>query len=78
MACLLSSSDPDEGFSLSRCTHPRKVAARRGVPIVQIIDYRNQAVYNISYFRFPMDANFKDRRGAKGPGSEDRSGGGLA
>jgi hypothetical protein len=29
--------------SLSRCTHPRKVAARRGVLIVQIIDYRNQS-----------------------------------
>src|SRR2546427_3823069 len=32
-----------ESASLSRCTHPRKVAARRGVLIVQIIDYRNQA-----------------------------------
>src|SRR5256885_14438126 len=30
--------------SLSRCTHPRKVAVRRGVLIVQIIDYRNQAI----------------------------------
>src|SRR5258708_35845391 len=30
--------------SLSRCTHPRKVAARRGVLIVQIIDYRNPAI----------------------------------
>src|SRR5216684_8455299 len=33
-----------ESASLSRCTHPRKVAARRGVLIVQIIDYRNQAL----------------------------------
>src|SRR6267154_6608173 len=29
--------------SLSRCMHRRKVAARRGVLIVQIIDYRSQA-----------------------------------
>src|SRR5580704_15103821 len=29
--------------SLSRCMHRRKVAARRGVLIVQIIDCRNQA-----------------------------------
>src|SRR5438552_1523057 len=31
------------GHGLSRCTHRRKVAARRGVLIVQIIDCRNQA-----------------------------------
>src|SRR5437879_8654382 len=30
--------------SLSRCMHRRKVAARRGVLIVQIIDCRNQAI----------------------------------
>src|SRR5436309_9086535 len=30
--------------SLPRCMHPRKVAARRGALIVQIIDCRNQAI----------------------------------
>src|SRR5437899_11719922 len=32
-----------ESASVSRCAYPRKVAARRGVLIVQIIDYRSQA-----------------------------------
>src|SRR5258708_36143702 len=36
--------------SLSKCAHPREVAARRGVLIVQIIDCRNQAITLIEGF----------------------------
>src|SRR5215472_2212362 len=35
---------PEKVNRLSRCAHRRKVAARRGVLIVQIIDCRNQMI----------------------------------
>src|SRR2546426_410453 len=46
---LVNRSRGRESASLSRCTHPRKVAARRGVLIVQIIDYRNRIIRGRPY-----------------------------